>query len=254
MTFSFNYADDRSFTLDATIETQSACGRHRTETPLSYSPVSITTLAKLANEQNKDRPMINVPQPSMVLNAPDAPSRYVMRATYDVQPTEDVDVFLRQVRQAALRQPEKTLRYLVINCHGLYNGSSREATGGYGLKIGRGIRCLTAHHFSLLRESNAGSRGLVNHILITACGAAAVSPLNSEGDGNGELLCKNIAWYSGAYVSASNIIQISMAGQATPYQISSFEGLRQTFAPDGHLAAQEWNSRWFLQTLFHGPN
>jgi len=198
--------------------------------------------------------MITIPQPSMVLNAPDAPSRYVMRSTYDVQPTEDVDVFLRQVRQAALRQAEKTLKYLVINCHGLYNGSSRDARGGYGLKIGRGIRYLSAHHFVLLREGNAMSRGLVGHILITACGAAAVSPLNSEGDGNGEQLCKDIARYSGAYVSASNIIQISMAGQATPYQISGFEGLRQTFGPDGHLSSSQENPRWFLQTLFHGPN
>jgi hypothetical protein len=54
--------------------------------------------------------MIKVPQPSMVLNAPDAPSRYVMRVTYDVKKTEDIDIALRQVRQAALRQPDKTLR------------------------------------------------------------------------------------------------------------------------------------------------
>jgi hypothetical protein len=199
--------------------------------------------------------MINVPQPSMVLNAPDAPSRYVMRVTYDVQPTEDVDVFLRQVRQAALRQPDKTLKYLVINCHGLYNGSSRASTGGYGLKLGRGVRWLNVHNFGLLREGAAGSRPLVNHILITACGAAAVSPVDSQGDGNGKALCQKMAKYSGAYVSAANIIQVSMPGQATPYQISSFEGLRQTFSPDdGHVVSQEQNSRWFLQTAFHGPN
>lgn len=198
--------------------------------------------------------MLTIPQPSMVLNAPDAPSRYVMHATYNVPPNEDVDVFLRQVRQVALHQPSKTLRYLIINCHGLYNGSSRQATGGYGLKIGRGIRYITAHYFKLLWEGSASSRALVNHILITACGATAISPVNDQGDGNGELLCKNIAKHSGAYVSASNIIQVSFPGQATPYQISGFEGRRQTFAPDGRLASEEFNPRWFLQTLFHGPN
>jgi hypothetical protein len=190
----------------------------------------------------------------MVLNAPDAPSRYVMRVTYDVKPTEDVDIFLRQVRQAALRQSDKTLKYLVINCHGLYNGSSRESTGGYGLSLGRGIRRLTVHNFSLLREGDANSRPLVKHILITACGAAAVSPLDSQGDGNGEFLCKQMAKQSGAYVTAANIKQISWFGQATPYQISGFEGLTRTFAPDGHVAAQQEYSRWPLQELFHGPN
>jgi len=198
--------------------------------------------------------MIQVPQPAMVLNAPDAPSRYVMRATYDVEPTEDVDVFLRQVRQAALRQAEKVLTYLVINCHGLYNGLSREATGGYGLHIGRGIRRLTVHNFSLLRQGDANSRPLVNHILITACGAAAVSALDDQGDGNGEFLCKQMSKHSGAYVSASNIKQISLPGQATPYQISGFEGLTRTFAPDGSVVWQHEYSRWPLQTLFHGPN
>jgi hypothetical protein len=205
-------------------------------------------------QQVEDFPMIQVPQPSMVINAPDAPSRYVMRVTYDVKPTEDVDIFLRQVRQAAMRQAERVLKYLVINCHGLYNGSSRDSTGGYGLSIGRGVRRLSAHNFSLLREGDANSRPLVNHILITACGAAAVSPLDTQGDGNGEYLCKQIAKHSGAYVTASNIKQISMPGQATPYQISGFEGLTRTFAPDGRIAAQHEYSRWPLQTVFHGPN
>ena len=45
--------------------------------------------------------MIRLPQPSMVLNAPDAPTRYVMHVTYDVKTTEDIDIALRQVRQAA---------------------------------------------------------------------------------------------------------------------------------------------------------
>ena len=197
--------------------------------------------------------MIKVPQPSMVLNAPDAPSRYAMHVTRDVNPDEDVDVFLRQVRQAALRQPDKTLKYLVINCHGFYNGAP-EPTGGYGLKIGKGIKQLTVHHFKLLRETDATSRPLVGHILITACGAAAVSTLDNQGDGNGELLCRRMSDYSGAAVSASNIIQVSMPGQETPYLISGFEGLTRTFAPNRGVVAQQNYGRWPLQSVFQGAN
>src|SRR5262245_26258107 len=198
--------------------------------------------------------MIKVALPAMVLNAPDAPSRYVMTVTYDVKETEDIDISLRQVRQAALRQKDKSLKCLVINCHGYYNGDSRASTGGYGLALGRGILAKTVHHFSLLREGDANSRGLVDHIMITACGAAAVSPVNKEGDGNGEMLCKNMAKHSGAHVTAANIKQISLAGQAPPYQISGFEGLTRQWAPDGRITWQHECSRWPLQSLFHGDN
>ena len=199
--------------------------------------------------------MIKVPQPSMVLNAPDAPSRYRMYVTYDVRETEEIDIALRQVRQAALRQPDKTLRCLIINCHGIYNGSSREATGGYGLALGKGIFARNVHHFNLLREgSGADSRGLVHHIWITACGAAAVSQVNAAGDGNGILLCKDIARYSGANVTAANIKQITTPGQETPYQISGFEGLTRQWAPDGRVTWEYEYSRWPLQGLFHGDN
>ncbi len=170
--------------------------------------------------------MIKVPQPSMVLNSPDAPSRYRMYVTYDVRKTEDIDIALRQVRQAALRQPDKTLRCLIINCHGLYNGTSNEATGGYGLSLGTGIFARNVHHFGLLREgSGADSRGLVHHIWITACGTAAVSKVNAQ-----------------------------TKGQETPYRISGFEGLTRQWAPDGRVTWEHEYSRWPLQSLFHGDN
>lgn len=198
--------------------------------------------------------MIKVPQPAMVLNAPDAPSRYVMRVTYDVKATEDIDVALRQVRQAALREPQKTLKCLIINCHGLYGGPKGAQTGGYGLSLGTGIFARNIHHFGLLREASENPRPLVEHIWITACGTAAVSKLNANGDGNGVLLCKNIAKYSGAHVTAANIVQVSMPGQATPYQISGFEGLTRQWAPDGRITWQHEYARWPLQSLIHGPN
>ena len=62
-------------------------------------------------------------------------------------------------------------------------------------------------------EGGPDSRPLVDNIMITACGAAAVSPLDANGDGNGMNLCKKIAKHSGSYVTAANIIQIAELGQ-----------------------------------------
>jgi hypothetical protein len=198
--------------------------------------------------------VIRIKQPAMVLNAPDSPARYVMHATYDVPPSEAVDVFLRQVRQVALRQPSKALKCLVINCHGLYHGQKPQWTGGYGLSLGRGIRYLNVHQFALLREGGPDSRPLVDNIMITACGAAAVSPLDANGDGNGVNLCKKIAKHSGSYVTAANIIQIAELGQMTPYYISDYEGLTRQFTPDGNIRWEHQNPTAFLQTFLHGPN
>jgi hypothetical protein len=196
--------------------------------------------------------MIKLPQPSMVLNAPDSPARYAMHVTRDVLADEPIGVSLRQVRQAALRQNDKKLKCLVINCHGLYLGESPTWTGGYGLKLGRGINWLNVHEFRLLREGDDNSRPLVDRIFITACGAAAVS---GTGDGgNGMLLCKNMGKYSGAHVTAANIIQIAERGQMTPYYISDFEGLTREFAPDGSIVWQHEYPRAPFQTLLHGPN
>lgn len=185
--------------------------------------------------------MIRIPQPSMALNAPDSPVRYRMHVTYDVPATEEIDVVLRQVRQAALRQAGKVLNCLVINCHGFY----RRDKGGYGLGLGRGIGWLNSHHFTLLLEGGLDSRPLVDHIMISACGAAAVSPLNAKGDGNGLVLCKKIAMHSGAHVTAANAIQWS-GGRPAPNHMDSFEGLTMRFAPSGRLT---WQHEYGL-----GPN
>ena len=198
--------------------------------------------------------MIKLPQPSMVLNAPDAPTRYVMHVTYDVKATEDIDISLRQVRQAALRQKNKKLRCLVINCHGIYDGPKGQQTGGYGLALGKGIYARTVHHFGLLRNTTEDPSALVDHIFITACGTAAVSKVNAAGDGNGVVLCKNIAKHSGANVTAANIVQISWPGQETPYHISGFEGRARTWDANGNVTWDAEYSRWPHQGLVYGDN
>lgn len=181
--------------------------------------------------------MIKIPQPSMALNAPDSPIRYRMAVTYNVPATEEIDVVLRQVRQAALRQPGKSLNCLAISCHGLYRDEQR-ALGGYGLALGRGIGWLNSLHFGLLREGGDDGRPLVDHIIISACGAADVSPLNKKGDGNGVLLCQKIAMYSGAHVTASDAIQLVGPSSPPPYYIDDFEGLTRRYAPDGRVTWQ----------------
>jgi len=189
--------------------------------------------------------MIKVPQPSMALNAPDSPIRYRMHVTYDVPATEEIDVILRQVRQAALRERGKALNCLAISCHGLYRLDKQgRMMGGYGLALGRGIGWLNAHHFSLLREGGLDGRPLVDHIMISACGAAAVSPLNAKGDGNGVALCKKIAMYSGAHVTASDAIQL-VRDSPPPYHIDDFEGLTRRYAPSGRMT---WQHEYDLTT------
>jgi hypothetical protein len=187
--------------------------------------------------------MIKIPQPSMALNARDSPIRYRMHVTYDVPATEEIDVVLRQVRQAALRQAGKALNCLAILCHGFYRDEQR-TMGGYGLALGRGIGWLNSHHFSLLREGGIDSRPLVDHIMITACGAAAVSPLNKTGDGNGVALCKKIAMHSGAHVTASDAIQL-VPRDPPPYHIDDFEGLTRRYAPSGRVT---WQHEYDLTT------
>ena len=103
----------------------------RVRHPLLHAPWLLATFARLPRaklHERGDMRILRAKHADVGQVAPDAPSRYVMRVTYDVKKTEDIDIALRQVRQAALRQPDKALRCLIINCHGIYNGSSREAT------------------------------------------------------------------------------------------------------------------------------
>jgi hypothetical protein len=205
--------------------------------------------------------MIKIPQPSMVLNAPDFPARCTMRVTYDVDPQEAPDIYLRQVRQAAMRQPGGRLRYLIINCHGIYRsltgGPGDRPSGGYGLSLGKGLFTHNAEVFGLLRSGGPGSAPLVEKIFITSCGASAVSPQNGMGDGDGERMCKKIAKHSGAMVFGADIIQvfgIDAFGQLPPYQIKSFNGTVKAFDSSERQVAKFEYPKAFLQGAFFGPN
>jgi hypothetical protein len=198
--------------------------------------------------------MIRIPQPSMALNAPDSPYVFRMHVTYSVPATEAIDITLRRVRQAALRQPDRKLRCLIINGHGVYGGIGEAATGGYGTGLGTGITARNVHHFGLLRDTTANPRPLVDHIFVTSCGAADVSEVDAEGDGNGVLLCRSMAKYSGANVTAANIEQLCGSGWETPCYIDGFEGLTRQWDPNGNVTFEYEYLRWPFHTQLYGLN
>ena len=203
--------------------------------------------------------MIKIPQPSMALNAPDFPARCVMRVTYDVDPGEEAEVFMRQVRQAAMRQREGYLRYLVIMAHGKYAklaGSTSDApSGGYGIALGKGLFTHNAGVFKLLRKGGPDSDPLVQNIYICSCGASAVSSINGRGDGDGEMMCKKFAHHSGAMVFGADITQvfgIDACGQLPPYHVKDFNGTLKQFSPDEKIVGRRVFPRAIFQDLMFG--
>src|SRR5262249_1089160 len=124
--------------------------------------------------------MFKLETPTMVLNAADAPVQYKMMNTMPVPANDTPDHYLGWAAVVADGFPGKRIRSLVLNCHGFYNGTSRDSTGGYGLKMGVGLFRKDTGKFSVLK-------GKVDMIYITACGAARISPVNAAGDGDGNM-------------------------------------------------------------------
>jgi hypothetical protein len=222
--------------------------------------ISVTAAADgrayLSRRDRRDA-MIKIPQPSMALNAPDFPARCTMHATYDVDPKEEADGVLRQVRQAAMRQREGYLRYLVIMAHGKYampaGSYFDEPTGGYGISLGKGLYAHNAGVFGLLRKGGPSSDPLVKNIFLASCGASAVSALNGLGDGDGELMCKKFARHSGAMVFGADIVQVfglDAVGQLPAYHMKDFNGTVKQFSPDGSLVARYTYPRSVFQGFF----
>jgi hypothetical protein len=198
--------------------------------------------------------MIKISQPSMVLNAPDAPGRFAMWSTRDVAPSTPPDVFMRMVRQVAMGAPGGSLHCLVINCHGKYKGlSGGPQVGGYGLRLGTGLFRRNVQVWNLLKRVDGSP--LVANIMIVACGTARVSPQDYRRDGDGSAFCGEIAQQSGATVTAGSTIQLNPVGQQTPFYISDWEGLVQQFEPTAGRVI--WSKDYGLstyQTLLYGTN
>src|SRR5262249_41662609 len=96
---------------------------------------------------------------------------------------------------------------------------------GFGLSLGTGIRREHTGLFSKLK-------GLVGHIYIVACRAAAISVPGTTSDGDGNLFCCEIAKNSGAYVYASTTWQDAGLYPWLPYgYIDGFEGQVYRYRP-----------------------
>jgi hypothetical protein len=190
---------------------------------------------------------IDIPQPSMALNAVDAPGKhYRMWNTWEIAATENIDHILDWTATVASGAPGGYLRVLVINCHGYYNGSSRSSTGGFGLALGTGIRRVDTPKFSKLR-------GKVANIWITACGTARITVPGSSGDGDGNLFCSEIARNSGAYVVAATTMQYHdiFLGQN---RVDDFEGLVLRYNPSGAVDWSQDYGQELIPGLINGWN
>ena len=192
--------------------------------------------------------MFTLEGPTMVLNAADAPVQYKMMNTMPVPASDTPDHFLGWAGIVADGFPGKRIRSLVLNCHGYYNGSTRDSTGGYGLKLGVGVFRRDSSKFSVLK-------GKVDMIYITACGAARISKPDAAGDGDGNLFCCEIAKAAGAYVYAGTTQQISydLPIYGTN-QIADYDGLVLRYTPEGKVDWSKDYGRGIIAGLKYGWN
>jgi hypothetical protein len=161
----------------------------------------------------------------MALNAVDAPLRYRMWNTRDVTRGETLDKILNDVVAVAKSAEGGKLFALIINAHGFT--SKKSGKGGFGINLGKdGIHRKDTGKFTLLR-------GYVERIIINSCGAAQVAIPNATGEGDGNLLCSEIASNAQAYVIAATVTQLGDAWWLPPYFIDGFEGLVKRYNPDG---------------------
>jgi hypothetical protein len=178
--------------------------------------------------------MIEIPQPSIALNAHDVPgAKYEMWETWNVPASASADWIVSFSSILATGTEIGGVKCLVINCHGDYEyGTNKKGkqkkieTGGFGLMLGQGITVGNARLFSQLR-------GQVKCIVIVACGAAYVTKKGMHGDG--ELLCSEIAKASGAYVIAPKTLQIETYVKLPKNHIDNYEGEVVRFNPSGGL-------------------
>ena len=190
---------------------------------------------------------IEITQPSMALNSDDVPgTHYRMWNTWEVASDKTADDILGWTATVADGATDGYLRSVILNCHGFYNNTTRSGTGGFGLKMGTGIRRSDTSKFSRLR-------GKVATIWITACGAARITTPGASGDGDGNLFCQEIARNSGAYVIAATTHQVGDLFLRVN-RIDDFEGLVLRYNPQGIVDWSHEYGRGVLDGVFNGWN
>ncbi len=143
---------------------------------------------------------------------------------------------------AQYAQSQGGLNRLDILCHGYEDiventdDLQSQQRGGFGLQICReGLTNQT--HSSLSRWY-----GLIERIVIYSCAAADTASTNRYAYGDGELLMREIAAYTGAKVVAANVTQYY---HYSPIDFGTWEGTLYEFDPNGGRRALS-NSDWLL--------
>lgn len=139
-------------------------------------------------------------------------------------------------------QSKHGLDRLDILCHGfesiIEDNEERMSVvrGGFGLQIC--TENLTNSNHSMLSRWN----GLIQRIVIYSCAAADTHRSNRNAWGDGNLLMREIAAYTGAYVVAANVTQYY---SYNPINFGRWEGTVYEYDPRGGRRALS-NSDWLL--------
>jgi len=190
--------------------------------------------------------MIKIQQPAMALNSHDVPgAKYEMWNTWNVPKEETLDHMVTWIAALAGTTPSGRLNCLILNCHGYYGpGVGGRMSGGYGLKMGKGIYRRDTGKFAKLK-------GKVTEIWITACGTARISNPGTAGDGDGNLLCQEIAKAAGAYVVAATTHQVGAITLPFGY-IDGWEGLVVRYDPAGICVEKKEHARGTIDGWMNG--
>jgi hypothetical protein len=181
---------------------------------------------------------IQIPRPAIVLNSDDWNiANFTMSVSIEVpEDTNPAKAFDDAAKECAKLKSWTNGSYLtlIINCHGYEDkipGTTKTGLG-FGLALGTGITRSNVSIFSKFAPT-------VDEIIIVACGAAAISVPNGQGDGN--LLCCAIAQHARAIVKASQNTQIGRPWRMDPFFIDDWEGTVLTYASDGSVINVEYH-------------
>ncbi len=154
------------------------------------------------------------------------------RVVFNIDETISLDSVLSTL--AFFTKNNAGYRNILIMAHGLVDSKTQH--GGLGIQLGKeGLSLQNVQKWNALK-------GKVREIVIYACAAAGVQVgmANEAKVGNGVYLCSQIAFYSGAIVTASTDIQLYKKGVLSlvwdiEMNFGEWEGTVLHFYPDGSI-------------------
>jgi hypothetical protein len=139
---------------------------------------------------------------------------------------------------------------ITIMAHGFEDGKTHR--GGLGMQLGK--ENLGLHN---VQKWNA-LKGKVREIILLSCSVAGVQvgKSNKPQEGNGIYFCAQLAFYSGATVTASMNTQYYNSGKGiiwdSEIDFGEWEGVVLTFSPDGKMTLPNGSRitpRWETTTM-----